>query len=149
MGKVARPRIVAKQRLADLDLPDHVTLSLAELARSAKEHLLSLSVALGLATLQELFASELTRVVGAKGKHRTDRMAYRHGTERRSVTLGGRRVEIERPRARGRDGKELPLATYTAVADRDLLTEAALARMLAGISTRQYEQGLEHARSAG
>jgi hypothetical protein len=43
MGKVSRPRVVGKQRLADLDLPEHVTLSLAELARSANEHLLSLS----------------------------------------------------------------------------------------------------------
>ncbi len=143
MGKVARPRIVAKQRLADLDLPEQVTLSLVELARSAKEHVLSFSVALGLATLKELFADELTRVVGPKGKHRPDRTAYRHGTERGSITLGGRLVEIERPRARGRDGTELPLATYAAACDRDLLTEAALARMLAGISTRQYERALE------
>ncbi len=143
MGKVSRPRVVAKQHLADLDLPEQVTLSLVDLARSAKEHLLSLSVALGLATLRELFASELDRVVGPKGQHRADRTAYRHGTEHRSVTLGGRLVEVERPRARGRDGTELPLATYAAVADRDLLTEAALARMLAGISTRQYERGLE------
>ncbi len=69
MGKVSRPRVVAKQRLADLDLPSQVTLSLAELAHTAKEHLLSLSVALGLATLKEIFASELTQLVGPKGKH--------------------------------------------------------------------------------
>lgn len=39
MGKLTRPRVVATQRLADVDLPDSVTLSLADLARSAKEHL--------------------------------------------------------------------------------------------------------------
>ncbi len=143
MGKVTRPRVVAKQRLADVDMPEQVTLSLVELTRSAKEHLLSLSVALGLATLKELFADELTRLVGPKGKHRSDRTAYRHGSERRSVTLGGRLVEVERPRARGRDGTELALATYAAVADRDLLSQAALARMLAGLSSRHYEAGLE------
>lgn len=122
---------------------EQVTLSLAELTRAAKEHLLSLSVALGLATLKELLEAELTQLVGPKGKHRTDRSAYRHGAERRSVTLGGRLVEIERPRARSRDGKELPPATYAAVADRELLTEAALARRLAGISGRRYVAGLE------
>lgn len=53
MAKVSRPRLVAKQHLADLDLPEQVTLSLAEFARSAKEHLLSLSVALGLATTRQ------------------------------------------------------------------------------------------------
>lgn len=152
MRKVTRPRIVAKQTLADLDLPRQLTLSLAELASAAKEHFLSLSVAMGFATLKELFADELTHVVGPKGKHDPERHAVRHGSERRFVTLGGRLVEIERPRARSRDGKELPLATYAAVADRDLLTEAALARMLAGLSTRHYPDGLEpvgDVRSAG
>lgn len=143
MGKVPRPRIAAKQHLADVDMPEQVTLSLVQLTRSAKEHLLSLSVALGLATLHRLLEEEITRLVGPKGKHRAERTAYRHGSERRSVTLGGRLVELERPRARGRDGTELALPTYAAVADRDLLTEAALARMLAGISSRQYEDGLE------
>lgn len=59
------------------------------------------------------------------------------------MTLGGQLVEVERPRARSRDGREVPLATHAAVSDRDRLTEAAFARMLAGISTRQYERGLE------
>ena len=45
MRKLSRPRVIAKQRIADVDMPDTVTLSLADLARSAKEHLLSLSVA--------------------------------------------------------------------------------------------------------
>ena len=143
MATVPRPRVVGKQHLADLDLPEQVTLSLAELARSAKAHLLSLSVALGLATVQELFAEELTRLVGPKGDHRADRTAYRHGSERRFVTLGGRLVAVERPRARSRAGRELPLATYAAVADRDLLTDVALTRMLAGLSSRRYGNGLE------
>jgi transposase-like protein len=143
MAKVSRPHVVAKQHLADLDLPEQVTLSLAELARSAKEHLLSLSVALGLATLQQLFADELTRLVGPKGKHDPARGAVRHGSETRFVTLGGRLVEVERPRARTRAGTELPLATYAAVTSRDLLGEAALARMLAGLSSRRYRDGLE------
>lgn len=143
MGKLTRPRVVAKQHLADLDLPEQVTLSLVELARSAKEHLLSLSVALGLATLQELFADEISRPVGPKGKHDPGRQAVRHGSERRFVTLGGRQVAVERPRARSRAGRELPLSTYTAVADRDLLGEAAIGRMLAGLSSRHYGEGLE------
>lgn len=143
MAKVSRPRVVAKQHLADVDMPEEVTLSLIELTRSAKEHFLSFSVGLGLATLKKLLEEEITRRVGPKGKHLPDRTAYRHGTEPGSVTLGGRLVEVERPRARTRSGKEVRLPTYEAVAARDLLTEAALARMLLGISSRQYERGLE------
>ncbi len=142
MGKLSRPRVVAKQHLADVGMPEQLTLSLADLARSAKEHFLAFSVALGLEALGGLMEAELVRRVGPKGKHRSDRSAYRHGSERGSITLGGRLVEVRRPRARG-GGREIPLATYAAALDRDLLTEAALVRMLAGISTRQYERTLE------
>lgn len=124
-------------------MPELVTLSLADLARSAKEHVLAFSVALGLKALGELMEADLVRLVGPKGRHRSDRTAYRHGSERRSITLGGRLVEVARPRGRTRAGQELRLPSYEAALDRDLLTQAALARMLAGISTRQYEAGLE------
>jgi hypothetical protein len=36
--------------------------------------------------------------------------AVRHGQGRGSVTLGGRRVAVDRPRARTLDGYEVPLA---------------------------------------
>lgn len=143
MAKLPRSRVVAKHRLADVRMPEQVTISLAELARSAKEHLLSLTAAAGLLMLRELLEAELTRLVGPKGRHQEGRTAYRHGKERRLVTLGGRLVEVDRPRARRRDGRELILPTYQAVADRDPLREAALGKMLAGLSTRHYPAGLE------
>lgn len=143
MGKVSRPSVVAKHQLADIEMPEQVTLSLADLARSAKEHVLAFSVALGLKALGELMAADLVHLVGPKGQHRPGRSAYRHGSERRSIALGGRLVEVARPRARTREGTELALPSYEAAAARDLLTEVALARMLAGISTRQYERTLE------
>lgn len=98
---------------------------------------------LGLQTLEEIFEHELRGLVGPKGKHDPARAAYRHGSETRSVTLGGRLVEVARPRARTLAGGELPLRSYAAVADRELLAEGALGRMLAGISTRHYGAGLE------
>jgi putative transposase len=57
------------------------------------------------------------------------------------VTLGGRRVSVERPRIRSADGaRELPLQTYQHFADRDPLTQTVLERMLAGVSTRRYRR---------
>jgi len=143
MSKLTRPRVVAQQHLADVAMPEQVMLSLIDLTRSAKEHLLSLSVAAGLLILKELLEAELTRLVGPKGQHRPGRTAYRHGREKGAITLGGRLVEVERPRARTTDERELRLPTYEAVADRDPLTEAALARMLLGISSRHYAASLE------
>jgi hypothetical protein len=103
-------------------LPARVQEALGELVGAAKEGLLALSVRLGLGVLAELMDDEV-EVVGPKGRHDPDRMAVRHGHEAGSVTLGGRRVAIERPRARSADGTgEVLLGTYAHFADRDALT---------------------------
>jgi putative transposase len=104
---------------------------------------LAFSVGIGLAVLDELFEAEVVRLAGPKGKHAAERHAYRHGHEPRQVTLGGRRVPIKTPRVRSVDDQEIELRTYGTFAKRDLLNEAALGRMLAGLSTRRYQAGLE------
>jgi putative transposase len=78
-----------------------------------------------------------------RGKHDAGRRAYRHGHEPRQVTLGGRRVQVNKPRVRSVDEEEIELRTFRTFAKRDLLTEAALGRMFAGLSTRHYSAGLE------
>ena len=85
----------------------------------------------------------MVRLAGPKGKHDADRRAYRHGHEQRQVTLGGRRVEVNKPRVRSVDEEEIELRTFRTFAKRDLLNEAAMGRMLAGLSTRRYSAGLE------
>ena len=142
-GKVPRPRIVTKGGIEEADLPEEVTVALREIASSAREGLLALSVGVGLQVVHEIFEEEVTQVVGPKGKHVADRTANRHGHERRSVVLGGRLVPVERPRVRSLAGEEVDLRTYGVFADRDLLAEAALGRMLAGLSARRYGAGLE------
>ena len=122
-------------------LPARVQDALGQLVESAKEGLLALSVGVGLGVLAELMEEEVDEVVGAKGRHDPDRVAVRHGHEGGEVTLGGRRVPVERPRVRSADGRsELPLATYAHFADRDPLTKVVLERMLAGVSTRRYRR---------
>ena len=60
------------------------------------------------------------------------------------MTLGGRRVAVERSRARAGDGTgEVPLRTYAHFADRDALSRVVLERMLAGVSTRRYPRTRE------
>ena len=125
-------------------LPVRVQEALGELIGSAKEGLLALSVGVGLGVLAELMEEEVDEVVGPRGKHDRDRAAVRHGREAGEVTLGGRRVGVERPRVRSADGRsELPLQTYAHFADRDPLTKVVLERMLAGVSTRRYQRTQE------
>ena len=59
-----------------------------------------MSVAAGLAVMAAMFDAEISQVCGPRGRHDTNRAAVRHGAGRGSVTLGGRRVAVTRPRAR-------------------------------------------------
>lgn len=131
-------RVVSQDQAGGLDLPEQVSLALADIAAVAREGLLAMSVAAGMAVMQTMFEAEITAVAGPKGKHHPDREAVRHGTGQGSVTLGGRRVAVTRPRARTLDGHEVPLAAYSAFAADDLLSQVVLERMLAGVATRRH-----------
>jgi transposase-like protein len=125
------------------DLPEEIALALTDIAGAAREGLLAMSVAAGMAVMQALFEAEIAEVAGPKGKHDLDRAAVRHGSGRGSVTLGGRRVAVDRPRARTLDGHEVPLVSYTHFAADDVLTRVVMERMLAGVATRRHARVAE------
>jgi transposase-like protein len=94
--------------------------------------------------MQQLMAADVVAVCGPRGRHDPDRTATRHGSEAGSVTLGGRRVPVNRPRVRAVDGSgELPVPTYDLFTSTELLGRMAMERMLAGVSTRRYPVALE------
>jgi transposase-like protein len=120
-------------------LPAKIQDAWGELVGAAREGLLALSVGVGLGVVHELMELEVDEVVGPKGKWDRDRTAKRHGHENGSMTLGGRRVSVRRPRIRSADdGHELAVESYEYFADRDPLTRAVMDRMLAGVSTRKF-----------
>jgi putative transposase len=144
MKTVSREQVATAQGAGELALPPRVQEALGQLVGSAKEGLLALSVGVGLGVLAELLEEEVVDVVGVKGKHDSERVAVRHGHESGEVTLGGRRIQVERPRVRSADGSaEVRLRTYDYFADRDPLTRSVLERMLAGVSTRRYRRTQE------
>jgi transposase-like protein len=138
-------KTVPTVRLADTtdaaalpDLPEEIALAMTDIADAAREGLLAMSVAAGMAVMQAMFETEIAGVAGPKGKHDPQRAAVRHGQGRGSVTLGGRRVPVDRPRARTTDGHEVALNTYTHFAADDLLSQVVMERMLAGVATRRH-----------
>ena len=141
MPKHTQPTMPADPELI---LPDRVTIALAELATAAREGLLALAVGTGLGVLGSLLDTDVERLAGPKGRHNPDRAAVRHGSQPGKVTLGGRRVRVDRPRVRSADGAaELALPTWQAFAATELLDQLTLERMLAKLSTRRYQAGLE------
>jgi len=141
---VKRTVSVAEEATTEQVLPVGVQEALGELVGVAQEGLLALSVGVGLGVLHTLMEEEVDEVVGPRGRHDPERSASRHGREDGSVTLGGRRVPVSRPRARGVDGgAEVPLVTYAHFADRDPLSQVVLERMLAGVSTRRFARTQE------
>jgi len=130
----------------EIAVPERVIVSMAEIAESAKEGLLALAVGTGLQVMAAMFGEDAERLCGPEGKHNPDRAGYRHGSEAGSVTLGGRRVPVTRPRVRAADDSgELRLPSYELFSSTEVLGQMAMEKMLAGLSSRRYTAGLEPA----
>ena len=113
MKKVPVTEVVTALGAPKSPLPPQIQEALGELVGAAREGLLALSVGVGLGVVHELMELEVDEVVGAKAKRNPDRVAVRHGHESGSMTLGGRRVQVRRPRMRTADDeRELSVQTY-------------------------------------
>jgi len=144
MGTVPASKVATSEQVGEQPLPARVSEALGELVGQAREGLLALSVGVGLGVVAELMEEEAEEVVGPRGKHDPSRSAVRHGHEQGQVTLGGRRVQVSRPRMRSADGEsEVPCRTYEHFADRDPLTRLVMEQMLASVSTRRFERTRE------
>jgi transposase-like protein len=147
-GEVGAGRMVVPVGGAPVVLPEGLAGELDELTVRFAEHigegLMAASVAIGLDVLDQMMQTEVADLVGPKGRHDPDRTHVRHGTEAGSVTLGGRKVPIRRPRVRTADDTcEATLGVYQVAHAEDLLAEHMVGAMLAGLSTRRYPAALE------
>jgi putative transposase len=115
---------------------------MSEIAEDMREGLLALAVGAGLQVLGSLMEADVAAVCGPRGRHDPERTAVRHGTERGSVTLGGRRTSVQRPRMRGTGG-EVAVPSYELFNSSEILGRMAMTKMLGGLSSRRYTVGLE------
>ena len=115
-------------------------ISVSGLAREALWDTVILS---GFGFVQKEGEAERTALCGARYAHQEQRQAVRAGHVPSSLVLGGRRVEIQRPRVRSSDGHELGLPSWPAWSSRDPLDERAFEQMVVGVSTRRYPRSQE------
>ena len=115
------------------------------LHEKARYGLMELSMALGLDVMRMMLEEDVAQYAGPKGKHNTEeRTGYRHGTDKTTVVMGGKKVRVDRPRVRAIDGSgELPLETLSLFQSEDPLNKAIMAKLLSGVSTRKYSRTVE------
>jgi putative transposase len=109
----------------------------------AREALWDTVVQSGFGFVQDELEAERTALCGERYAHQEQRQAVRAGHVPSSLVLGGRRVELHRPRARSTAGHELRLPSWQAWSSHDPLDERAFEQMVLGVSTRRYARSLE------
>ena len=117
-------------------------LPLVDLLIDARAELTELVVRSGMKVLEAMLEEDRVAVCGPRYAHQAERAAGRAGTTTSAVVLGGRKVQIRRPRVRA--GKqEVPLPTFEAMAQTDPLNRRIVEQMLLGVATRRYARSLE------
>ena len=115
-----------------------------KLLETAAAGLLNLSIELGFEAMRQILELDVEELAGKKGKHNPNRKAYRHGSEQTKVVLGGEKRNVEKPRVRGINGGELALPSLALFQNEDTLSQAVLAKLFRGVSTRKYAGTSEH-----
>lgn len=90
----------------------------------------------------ELLNQEVERLSGAKFSHKNEYQAWRGGSDRTKIIVGGSKLQITRPRVRGKDG-EIPLSILKQLQDQDIFDDEIKSRLVRGVSTRNYDPVIE------
>src|SRR5229473_6336 len=86
-----------------------------------REALYDTVIGAGLACVDEVLEAERVMLCGERYAHLAERQALRAGHVASSLVLGGRRVAVQRPRARSVAGRELKLPSWQEWSARDPL----------------------------
>lgn len=122
---------------------EQMPLSRDERVAMIQEGLTSLSFELGLMAAQELIQAEVTDLCGRTHQRLPGRVAQRWGSQAGTVVMAGRKVPIQKPRARLVDGGEATLETYQRLQSPNALPQSVMRHMMRGVSCRDYEGCLE------
>src|SRR5712692_2899799 len=95
-----------------------------------REALYDTVIGAGLACVDEVLEAERVMLCGERYEHLAERQALRAGHVASSLVLGGRRVAVQRPRARSVAGRELRLPSWREWSARDPLEQRAVEQMV-------------------
>lgn len=110
-----------------------------ELEEQIREELRSRMRTSMIEVVHELFQEEMERLCGPAWARKSPSQARRGGTEEGSVYLEGKRVPVTYPRVRQGRGSRAS-STYEALRSYDLLDPEVQAKLMRGVSTRDYSE---------
>ena len=111
----------------------------------SRVELIQALIPLGLEAVNELLQQELAALAGPRYQHHGGQPGYdRWGRQAGSVYLADQKVALTVPRVRDvRRSQEVPLSTYQQLRQPRRAEEAALRKILKGLSCRDYEACVE------
>jgi putative transposase len=140
MRRYRRQMEQAKEKAANRQrLLLEAQLPLEELIAGVAEDIERFAAELGLTVIQRVMEAEIQQKVGQWGQQ----PACRHGHQPGYVIYGGRKVNLERPRLRSREDKEVSLASYQAFQKNGKLQTAVARQLTRQCSTRDYQGAIE------
>jgi transposase-like protein len=144
--KKNRTRRTKRQQALE-SLPEVVTVQLPlpmlGVLNDVRQGFHSLCIESGRQVLSAMMEHDRTALCGPKWIPNAERQAMRMGHTKSLVVLGGRQIEIRRPRARSVDGREQELPSYQWAAGSDPLDAYTMEAIAAGVSTRSYQRTLD------
>lgn len=114
-------------------------LPMDELVSRAREGLEGLAREIGLTIIRQVMEAEIEMKVGRWGQQ----PVRRHGQQPGYVIFGGRKVQLERPRLRSREDKEVGLDSYAAFQENGKMQQAVGRQLIRQCSSRDYEGAIE------
>jgi len=112
---------------------------LKSLLEGARQDIENIAAEFGMAIIQAIMEQEINSRIGPWGKQ----TAYRHGSQPGFVIYNGRKVTLERPRARTADQQEVQLKSYRAFQQDGKMQQAVARQLTRQCSTRNYEGAID------
>ena len=92
----------------------------------------------GIAVLEAMLEEDANALCGASHSRGPGRKGHRWGVTAGPIGFHGGKTKVRRPRVRGKEGKEIPLPSWTASREQDWLGKWAMNLMLINVSTRKF-----------
>ncbi len=100
----------------------------------------------GMIAVQQTMAAEVATLAGPRYARQTGNDLQRWGNQQGLVYVNGQKVNLSKPRVVRKSAnkhEEVELETYKAFSKPTAMNEAVMAKMLAGVSTRDYAGTVE------